>query len=174
MDTNDAMKVLDLEPEQFSFGIYRNLLVAVWSAQGTAPAVARLDAVAKQVSRACPYGFSAVHLIPDGVSLPDAEARTAFRQMLQVYAAELACVAVVVGGDGFWASAFRAMVTSIWQGTHHQFDMRICGNAAEVVEWLPPRNEKRTGVTLDLTTLRGMLSVARSLPSSRPPPERRA
>ena len=52
--------------------------------------------------------------------------------------------------------------------------IRIFGNAAAVVDWLPSRHEKRTGVALDTMTLRGLLAVARTIPSSRPPPERRA
>lgn len=168
------MKMLDHEPGKFSFGVYRNVLVSSWMSQATGPAVERLVLVAQRVASECPEGFSAVHLVPDGLPMPDAQARATFRQLLNDFSQQLACVAVVVGGDGFWASALRAVVTSIWQGTNHPFEKRIFGNAAAVVDWLPSRHEKRTGVALDTMTLRGLLAVARTIPSSRPPPERRA
>lgn len=168
------MKVLDLEPERFSFGIYRNLLVAVWTAQVNGHAVERLAAVIRKVARDNPLGFSAIHLAVEGMPMPDGDARTGMRQLLAEHASTLACLGVVVGGDGFWGSALRAIVTSIWQGTARGFEFRICGSASEVVDWLPPRHQQRTGTMLDTVTLHGLLTVARTLPSSRPPAERRA
>ena len=152
--------IIDEEPGRFAFGVCKNMTVAVWKTQGTGPAVARLGAVARKVAVECPLGYSAIHVICEGAGLPDGAARTGFEGLMREFSRELACVAVVVGGDGFWASALRAMVTGLWQAVPHKFEMRICGSCEEAANWLCPRHLERTGTHIDVEPLKQALEAA--------------
>ncbi|HEX5659681.1 MAG TPA: hypothetical protein VFX59_20940 [Polyangiales bacterium] len=103
---------------------------------------------------------SYVHIIRDQLALPDADARTGFTQLLRKRHAELGCVAIVVGGTGFWASAMRNAVIGLRLLGPRDFEFRLYGTADELVEWLPAAHQRLTGVSIAPVTLRQLLSTA--------------
>jgi hypothetical protein len=82
---------------------------------------------------------------------------------------ELACVAVVVGGTGFWASAMRNAVIGLRVFASRKFELRLHGTVDEVVTWLPSAHQQQTQVELPASALREWLKQAQELePVSRP------
>lgn len=67
--------------------------------------------------------------------------------MMTERSSELACVAVVVGGTGFWASAMRNAVIGLRVFASRGFELRLHGSADEVVAWL---QRGRLSTELDL------------------------
>lgn len=146
---------------------WQNLRIVSWVAQATGPAV---DEVALAMDRSREYPqYSWVHLIRDGLGLPDADARAGFVRMMTERSNELACVAVVVGGTGFWASAMRNAVIGLRVFAPRKFELRLHGTTDEVVKWLPGAHQRTTKVELPANLLREWLKQAQELePASRP------
>jgi hypothetical protein len=145
------------EPGAFLFGSWKNVVVAVWEAQGTMTAVEHLGKVGDIVSRAHPEGRSNIHFIATGAGLPEADVRAKFVELMKDKADQLACVAVIYGGTGFWASAFRSFVTGLKWVAPKSIGFHLLGTIEEAVNLVPPVHLKRTGVELDPKELRKVL-----------------
>ena len=141
--------MLDTEPGAFIFGSWKNVFVGVWESQATMPAVERMVRATNVVNDLYPNGRSTIHIVANGADLPTAEVRTHFVNALKKNAGQLACVAVVVGGTGFWTSALRSFVTGLRWLAPRSFDFRMSTTIEEVAQWLPAEHGKRTGVDLD-------------------------
>lgn len=154
-------------PGVVMIGGWKNLRIVSWVAQAIGPAV---DVLALSMDRSQEYPqYSWVHLIRDKLALPDADARAGFVHMMTERSGELACVAVVVGGAGFWASAMRNAVIGLRIFASNKFELRLHGTNEDVVKWLPAAHQKRTQVELPSATLRQLLMQAEAIePVSRP------
>jgi len=141
--------VLDSEPGAFLFGSWKNVFVAVWECQATMPAVDRMIRASTSLNAAHPTGRSNIHIIAHGAGLPTPEVRAHFVDLMKKHAEQLACVAVVVGGTGFWTSALRSFVTGLRWLAPRSFDFRMSTTIEEVVKCLPAEHQKRTGVEVD-------------------------
>jgi hypothetical protein len=106
--------------------------------------------------------LSYVHLVPNRLELPDPAARSALLDLTRDYGARTACVAVVVGGMGFWASAIRGFVTGIRVVAPRSIEFRMHAEIAELVEWFPDEHQRRTGVRLEPSELLRQLEHAQS------------
>ncbi|MET0595143.1 MAG: hypothetical protein ABW133_20755 [Polyangiaceae bacterium] len=130
------------------FGSWKNVLVSIWEAQGTIVAVDRmLDAVAA-MPRISPKR-SDIYVIAEGARLPESGVRDHFVEVIQSHSADLACVAVVVEGSGFWASALRSFVTGLHWLAPRSFDFKLHGSIDDVITHLPPVHERLSGIHLD-------------------------
>jgi len=145
------------EPGAFLFGSWKNVVIAVWEAQGTIAAVEQLARAGEIVSKAHPSGRSNIHFIATGAGLPDADVRAKFVELMKDKADQLACVAVVYGGTGFWASAFRSFVTGLKWLAPKSIGFHLLGTIEDAVNLVPPVHLKRTGVELDPKELRKVL-----------------
>lgn len=146
---------------------WQNLRIVSWFAQAIGPAV---DVLAMSMNRSQDYPqYSWVHLIRDKLALPDADARAGFVHMMTERSDELACVAVVVGGAGFWASAMRNAVIGLRIFASNKFELRLHGTPDDVVKWLPAAHQRQTQVELPAATLRQLLTQAQEMePAPRP------
>jgi hypothetical protein len=115
-------------------------------------------------------------LIREGALLPTPEARAGFLQMMRDHAEQLANVAVVVGGSGFWASMMRSAVTGMRFVSPRTFELRLHGRAEEIVRWLPRAHLARCGTHLSDGELADLLLAAEHTLASgsvevQPPPQ---
>jgi hypothetical protein len=133
--------------------------ICTWVSQANGPAV---DALIDAMNRIAAPGqrFSWIHIIRDKAGLPDGAARSGFARIMQERSAELGCVAVVVGGTGFWASAMRNAVIGLRVLAPRKFELRLHGTIDEVVEWLPAAHEKVSGIQISPATLQRLLAEA--------------
>jgi hypothetical protein len=113
--------LLDSEPGKFAFYAWHNITIVIWLSQATGPAVLRLGKVLQSMVETHPKGISSVQIITDRAAVPTSEARKGFVDLMKQHAKQLACVAVVLLGGGFWASAMQAAVTGIRMITPHSF-----------------------------------------------------
>lgn len=154
-----ALELLGECPGILTVSAWKNLGICSWVGQANGPAVMVLEEATKRMSEPG-RRVSWVHLIRDKLGLPDAAARSGFQRIMTEHAAELGCVAVVVGGTGFWASAMRNAVIGLRVLAPRKFELRLHGTIDEVVEWLPAAHEKATGVQLLPATLQRLLFEA--------------
>jgi hypothetical protein len=149
--------LLDSEPECFSFWAWNDVTIFVWYAVPTRDALLRLQRVAEPRIELYPGGLSDVHLVRGRVGLPDHGTREALVRLSSEAAHHLAAVAIVVGGQGFWASTIRSLVTGIRLLVPGRFGMTMCGSTDEVADWLPDAHAKRTGRRLNPAALKRAL-----------------
>jgi hypothetical protein len=145
----DEPVVLDSEPGAFMFGSWRNVFIGIWESQATMAAVDRMVKATDAMSELHPTGRSTIHIVVHGAGLPSAEVRTHFVDVLKKNADQIACVAVVVGGTGFWTSALRSFVTGLRWLAPRTFHFRMFTTIEELSRWLPDEHNKRTGIEVD-------------------------
>jgi hypothetical protein len=90
-----------------------NIAVVVWTGQPTPAAVDRLFRATERRTREHSESFSVIHPVAGDITLPDTATRQAFVRLMKSSGSSLACVAVVVGGTGFWASTARSLITGM-------------------------------------------------------------
>lgn len=151
---------VDNEPGVCAIGRCHNITIVVWWSQATGPAVERVAAVTRIVCAQHPEGISNIHVIREGAALPTAEARSGFVRMMKEHASQLSNVAVVVGGEGFWASMMRSAITSMRFVSPRSFEMRLHGKTGEILNWLPSGHWQRTRVELSRFALSEILDEA--------------
>lgn len=133
---------------------WRNVVVVRWIGRPSGEAAAMLGPISDQLfARLTATKLSYVHLVPNKLELPDAESRTAFIELTQNYGSRTACVAVVVGGVGFWASAVRGFVTGIRVIAPRTMDFRLHAEISELLEWFPEEHARRSGEQLEPSEL---------------------
>jgi hypothetical protein len=152
-----SLALLDSEPGEFAFYSWKNVMITCWSRRATGPAVERVTLAREAMEREHPEGVSVVYLIADNAGLPTPEARAGAKQLMARFRHKRACLALVVQGAGFWASAMRGAITGARLLIPDAFPMRICGDVAEVVDWLPLQHAERTGTKVEPETLRTVL-----------------
>ena len=150
---------VDTEPLVCAMGVRQNLTVIVWWTQATGAAVERVARLTHEVCAEHPR-MSNIHLIRDGALVPTPEARGGFVQMMKDHAEQLANVAVVVGGSGFWASMMRSAVTGMRFVSPRTFELRLHGSPQEIVSWLPQAHASRCGMQLSHASLAQTLDDA--------------
>jgi hypothetical protein len=154
------LTVLDSELNHFVFGHWHNVNVTVWQHQATGKAVARFTKVVEALTRQHPTGLSSIHLIANRAGVPTAEARAGFLQLMKRYEKDLANVAIIIAGSGFWASTMGSVITGMRLLAPMSFGFRIFNNIDESAPWLAEGHSKKTGVTLDEAQLVTVLKSA--------------
>ncbi|HKU38358.1 MAG TPA: hypothetical protein VJR89_09430 [Polyangiales bacterium] len=151
----------------YLFAAHRNVLIASWTAQGTAPLIEALAEALGTFAAQHSEGISNVHIIAAGLPLANSEARTALSALMKKHDAALACVGTVLDGSGFWASATRSLIVSLQMLTPSTFAIRTCAADAELTAWLQKPHAQRTGVELDAPALERAMAEARALSHGR-------
>jgi hypothetical protein len=100
---------------------------------------------------------SYVHMVPNAVALPDAEARAGLRYIMNRYEPFIACAAVLLDGSGFWASAMRNVVIGLRLLASTPFAYRVDTSLDDVLAWLPDEHYRRTGVRIVPNDVRTLL-----------------
>jgi hypothetical protein len=156
----NEITVHDTEPGRFHIASWKNVLIVRWESAANSSAVERLAKVSKALAAAqLQTRRSNIHIIADGAGLPTPTARAGFIQLMKEHGDRLACVAIVVGGTGFLASAMRSLMTGMRLLAPRSFNYRLHGSTDEVVEWLPAEHLARTGEELDSRQLGRVLAL---------------
>lgn len=154
---SDELRLLDEDPGRFAFFAWRNFTICVWLATPTANDIPRLIKMGNARASGSALKLSDVHLVAGSVGLPDGGARNALLTASRVGAPHLACVAVWMGGSGFWASAVRSFVTGLSVLVRGPFELGIFAEIAELAAWLAEIHASRTGVTITGSDLHRVL-----------------
>lgn len=162
MSTNPPTSSRRWEPlgrgDGYLFAGYHNVLIAIWTAQGTGERIAALDRVTAPFARKHPEGFSSVQFIAKGLPLANSEARERLIALMRRHHDELGCIGTVLDGSGFLASATRSLILGMRLLAPQSFDMQTYASIPELSAWLPGPHAKRTGVTLDRAKLQDVLT----------------
>lgn len=152
--SSDSIVVVGELPGVHRVWSWQNVVVVSWLGRPSAEAAMMLGPLSDLVlSGATAEKLSYVHLVPNRLELPDAPTRNAFQELTRVYGARTACVAIVLQGAGFWASAIRGFVTGISVLAPRTIDFRLHAELNELLEWFPQEHARKTGVQLSGSAL---------------------
>jgi hypothetical protein len=151
---NDSIAVVGERQGTLRVWAWQNVVFVSWTGKPSADAAKMLGPITDQIlAHVTAEKLSYVHLVPNKLELPDAATRTALIELAQVYGTRTACVAIVLGGVGFWASAMRSFVTGIRVVAPRSIDFRLHAELPELLEWFPEEHARKTGVQLAPTDL---------------------
>lgn len=155
------------EHDGIRIGSFRNVALVHWGSHATVDAVRALSVCSADLLKRYER-ISVAQVIPDNVGVPTEQARAMLLKLADAGAGRIACIAYVLAGDGFWASAMRSLVTnSSWVG-QRSFVPRICATLQEAATWLAPLHNERTQVFVDTASL---LRVLNNLSGASTPPD---
>jgi hypothetical protein len=164
--SNVPKRPLELETLLTADGLtlhgWRNIQIASWTTQGTVPLVEALAEHSARFHQRHREGVSVVHLISRGPALPDAATRERLKTLMEGNSKTLACVAVILDGRGFWASAVRGFLVGLRLVSPRTITMQVFSTSEEVAAWLPEIHLQRTGVQVDANELLQVIEAARS------------
>jgi hypothetical protein len=116
-----------------------NVVMTVWTSKASMEAARTLREIIDQTGRRYGAG-SGVHVVLNRPELPDRETREEMARITQDFADSTVASAMVLVGDGFWASAMRGLATSLHAvtGSGQRFKMGIFGTTRDAAAWLAP------------------------------------
>lgn len=115
-------------------GHWRRVCIGVWAIPGTLELVQAQEEVMRLVCEDGPR-FAAVHLVIKRAPLPAAGVREAYQELARRYAPHLTSVALLIEGDGFWASAVRAFLTGVVM-LDRRLRTKAFSDVAELSAWI--------------------------------------
>jgi hypothetical protein len=125
---------------------WRGHVLALWHGTSTVTAAERLERVALDCARKNPGRVAYLALINASVPLPDAGARAVYARLGRELGTRMACIAVVVEGRGFVASAMRAAITGIGLTARVSFPLACFAELDEAAQWASQNVARRGGV----------------------------
>ena len=138
--------------------LYRNVLILGWYGKANVEAAREFGTLAESaLAQSQQAMISTVHWIDRAVGIPDSQTRDALLKVGDDFRERTACVAAIIVGDGFWASAMRGVVTGLVVLAPRTFAMRTFASTQEVLGWLPTEHAARSGIDLDHDTLRAAI-----------------
>lgn len=155
-------ELLSLASEPGVYGFYRweNVAINAWATQPNGPAVDVLAQLTERSLRECPEGIASIHCIASGAGLPTPDARARLGEIAKRYDKHLLCVAILLRGDGFWASAVRSALTGIVLLAPRAYTLRFYGEPGELSRFITEQVARRTGRALDAGLLVQMMARA--------------
>lgn len=153
--------LFDQDPGRVYLGHFKNVSLAVWAGRADGPAVLRVRSLSQHLIAKYPDGHSNITFVLNGVAPPTEEARQAFSHIFDGRVSDLRSMAVVLEGEGFWASTLRSTVTWLRQAATTQFAVKLFNTIDEVAEWLPSEHLTRTGVAVTSADLRNAMAIMR-------------
>lgn len=169
-DKAESIKISAQVPGHYVFGAWKNVLITYWQHQANGASVKELVGVCEELVKAHPDGISIIHLVREGAGLPDAAAREGLARMGDRFANETACLAIVLMGAGFWASALQSVLTGIRLiAPPRPSLMRFARDLKELESWFAQEHLRRSGVRIDPPALTAMLlSLCSTADAARP------
>jgi hypothetical protein len=159
---SDELTIMGSFPDAYQVALWQNISVTAWFGRATLPAAQELSRiVARTALLTTGQRVSVIYLVAEEFGLPDSDVRDVLLNIMKDNAHLVGCIAVILGGTGFWVSAMRGVVTGLRVVAPSALDVRVHGKAEELLGWFPAEHLKRTGVQLDLVAFGRMLkSVA--------------
>ncbi|HET6332132.1 MAG TPA: hypothetical protein VFG30_02920 [Polyangiales bacterium] len=141
---------------------HHNVLIACWTAQGTAPMVEAFGHILDAFIAQHAEGISTVHLISAGLPLATGGARDVLTALMKKHGHAVACVGTVLEGTGFWASATRSLILGLQLVAPNSVAMRTYASVTEIATWLPKPHAQRTGIVIEPQELEQSVTIARA------------
>ena len=152
LDSPD-LALMAYEPAAYAFYRWDDIAVNVWLSHPTGEAVRVLARLTEESSQCNPKGLSSIHWIENGAGLPTPDARQELAEIVRHHEGHLVCVAVLLRGSGFWASAVRSALTGVALLSPKRYPLRFFADLPELSSFVEHAHEQRTGRSPSSTRL---------------------
>jgi hypothetical protein len=162
--------LFDVEEGRFRYSVWRNVSIGVWAGQANLDAATRVAKLGPYMRQQHPYGRSSVVFVLAGAPAPTADAQAELARLFDPRN-DLSCTAIVIEGEGFWASGIRSAITRMrMTEPGSTMKLRINDTIDEVLDWLPAAHSVNTGIELSRAQWKRVLTLARALEATREQP----
>lgn len=144
---------------------WHSVLVGVWAIPSTLEIVAEQNKIMEQLS-AQGRKLSTIHLVIKRAPLPGPDVRSSYQALTRRFSESLACSAILLEGDGFWASAVRAFLTGV-EMVARRVSSKTFGEIRPLVEWVASVHGAETGERINPEALRAVLEGILARPAVR-------
>ena len=129
----------------YTVALWGGVGIVHWMRQADAPAMTHVRRCLRKLVDAQPSGVSFIHVVDEGAGLPSPEARSELSAMMGSFAEATVCVAVVLRGSGFWASAMQSLLTGLRLfAPPRGWTLRFASSTSDLGSWLPGLHVERT------------------------------
>lgn len=154
---DDEWARLGYQRDEIVVAGWRNIGFVLWGAQATLRSVRKMGAMSANLMKDHTK-ISIIQVIPENAALPTDDAKDLLLKMTEAGGQSIACLAYVMSGEGFWASAMRGYLTNTHWVRHRPFVPRILATIEDVAFWLPSVHRERTGVDVPADELLEVLT----------------
>jgi hypothetical protein len=139
-------------------GTIDDIVLVVWAKQPRLEQALSLRRVMDGLALKFERG-SSVHVLYNRPELPEKRVRDEMARITHDLADRTIASALVLNGEGFWASAMRGLATSLhFLGSKRtRFKFRVCATAAQAAEWLAPVHSEQSRWRADSAEIEGAL-----------------
>jgi hypothetical protein len=116
-----------------------NVLITHWSDTPTVPPLEVCQKASFELASRFPPGIVVFNVITSNITLPSAEVRKKSSEVLATTGGHVRCTATIILGEGFWASAARAMLAGITLMSRQRHPHKVFGSIADAAAWCEPR-----------------------------------
>jgi len=113
-------------------------MLSAWRGRVTASNMALHRKLASELENIYPEGFTMMVIINSSVSLPDSTERAILGGYYRTHGPQLRGVANVILGEGFFASATRALLPALLACSPKPYPMKIFASTSSAALWLRP------------------------------------
>ncbi|HWB74923.1 MAG TPA: hypothetical protein VG755_08200 [Nannocystaceae bacterium] len=138
-------------------GVYGPIVAVVWRGAVTQSAVHEVGDVLVHTARRSPTPIAFLTVAQFKAPVPSAEVRESIVRCYRSLGSQLACVAQVVEGEGFWAAAARSFIAGIGLVSRRQWPMSVFAKVPDALVWIAPHVQLR----VDRPTLAAHIDVLR-------------
>jgi hypothetical protein len=115
---------------------YENVFIMLWRGATTDAALDSVHQALGILAMHHPEGIAIISIIERGATPPSAEHRAKVREFQEKLGPRLRCLALLVDGMGFWASAVLGAATAIISARRVRFAQRVCRTTDDAVAFV--------------------------------------
>ncbi len=127
------------EAPDHAIGEWDNTLLTTWRDTVTVEALEITRIASHALHDQHPGGIVVFNVIPQVVPIPSSEVRKKASDVLGETGGHVLCTVTVVGGNGFWTSAARAVVATITLFSRAPHPHRVFATIEEGAAWAAPK-----------------------------------
>ena len=140
-------------PGKYAAYLWKNIAIIVWFDGPTLESLRSFERGSQEMIAEHPEGLSSINILVPGGRLPTPAARRELSRILDAHAPHHAGSAIVMRGDGFFASALRGLLTALQLLQRKTIPQQVFSDYETAVTWLLRLHAVRTTETLDSTEL---------------------
>jgi hypothetical protein len=147
----NGLEIVHASPD-FVVATFRNILIQRVTGEVTLDFIDKVQIGEKELLREYPEGYATIVIGELTAKLPSPEVRKKSMDLWKKCEAVILCQALIVRGDGFWASAVRAFMTGVYAVGRTRMPKKSCDDALEAAVFVVDSVGAKAGETASIAS----------------------